>query len=170
MTKISQRQANGLAAKREFRSKVDPVIAELDKEVELYLSGAGPTRARPRVNVCAIAKRADVARTTFRAPYHKEVRDRIRKLKQKLKGRATSEKVKAPSVRKRTERPKQQDLLDQLASVAQKLRESERRNHEMMRQHGSRHDLATMIGELNDAQIVELMTSAFARRGVVRDR
>jgi hypothetical protein len=168
MVKISQRKANGLASRKKFRSKVDPVIAKLDKEVKLYLSGAGPTRTRPRVSVCAIASRANVARTTFRAPYHKRVRDRIRKLKEKLQGRATFAKAKAPTVIKRTERPKQQDLLDQLASVSQKLRESERRNHAMTRQYKSQQDLATMVGELNDAQIVELVTLALARRGAVR--
>jgi hypothetical protein len=169
MAGTSESQTSGRISMEKFRSKIEPVIVALDEEIREYLSGAGPTRNRPRVNICAIARRAEVARTTFRASYHSDVRDRIEELKKKLKGgRAKSRKVKAPSKQKRTERPKRQDLLDQLGSVSQKLRESERGLHALKRQYESQQDPMAMIGELDDRQLVDLMTAALARRRAVR--
>ena len=167
MTGISQRQVNGLKSIEAFRSKVIPVIEDVELEVRKYLAGAGPTRSRPRVNRRAIARRAKVNRTTFRAPYHADLVSRIDKQKELLKTRSKAKSTTQPRKRNRTARPTRKDLIDQLAVTAQALRDSDRERH-VLAQKAKMYELpegAIALGnKLQDEQIVQMLKSLLARR------
>jgi hypothetical protein len=150
-----------------FRSKVSSVIDKVALEVRDYLAGAGPTRSRPRVNECAIARRAKVNRTTFRASYHADLVDRIDGLKKLLRKRKSGANIQRRK-RKRTQRPKQADLIEQLTLTAQALRDADRERHALaqkLRMYESARGAAGPPHDaLEDEEIVELLKSRLARR------
>ena len=83
MTETHQQQSNAERARAAFRDRVVPVIDALAEAVESRSREPVPTGPRIRISICAIAARAAVHRTTFRAPYHRDLLERIRQLQQK---------------------------------------------------------------------------------------
>jgi hypothetical protein len=162
-SEINQRKTNGLKCMEVFISKVRPQIEAAEKEIKEYMSGAGPTRRRPRVSWRAIASRAEVSRTTINAPYHIDLKTEIAGLKKKL---MPPSKAAKPTAQKcnRTARPTQKDLIDQLDKTMQDLRISER-EREILAQKAKLNELSRNTGILKpDDQIIEIVKSLLAER------
>lgn len=165
MSTASQRKTNGLNSKANFRKKAINAIDVVEADVRRFLAGSGPTRRRPRVSVSAIARIAKVDRTTFRLPYHQDLKRRIDELKQLVRGPSKTDRQTRPGKRNRTERPKQKDLITQLGVTAQLLVESQRENAELKRNATKPSNLLGIAsGMLQDDQIVKLIESLLARR------
>jgi hypothetical protein len=162
---ISQRRTNGLKCMEVFQSKVRTQIEAIEKEIEEYMSGAGPTRRRPRVSWRAIARRAKVSRTTINADYHSELKTDIAGLKEKLVPPRKTVKPTAPAKKcSRTARPKQKDLINQLNKTMQDLRLSERERGRLA-QEARIKELSHKTSILKpDDQIIEIVKSLLAER------